>query len=189
MRKLILQVQLSVDGFVAGPNGEMDFMTWNWDDALKEYTINLTDSVDSILLGRKMTSGFITYWTSVVQSGETNPEYPFARKMIDKPKWVFTKTLEKSEWDNTTLAKGDIVAEVNALKQRQGKNMVVYGGANFVANLVKYNLIDEYHLFINPAAIGTGMSIFNLLEGKRDLKLVKATSFDCGIVVLHYGIK
>jgi len=191
MRKLKLQMQLSVDGFVAGPNGEMDWMTWNWDDGIKNYVNDLTDSIDCILLGGHMPSGFIPYWESVVADKE-NPqnrgigEYEFGKKMIDTPKVVFTKTIEKSIWDNTVLAKGDITEEVNSLKAQPGKDIITYGGANFASNLIKHKLIDEYHLFINPTAIGNGMTIFKEIGQNLNLKLVKATPFDCGIVVLCY---
>jgi dihydrofolate reductase len=183
MKKLKLQVQLSVDGFVAGPNSEMDWMTWNMDDKLKEYITEMTDSFDTILLGRKMTGGFVSYWESVKPE---SPEYSFAKKMVDTPKVVFTKTLERSEWNNTTLATGDITDEVKKLKEADGKDIIVYGGAEFVSNLIKNNLIDEYHLFVNPAAIGKGLSIFGQLEQYLKLKLVKATAFECGIAVLCY---
>jgi dihydrofolate reductase len=92
MRKLKLQVQMTVDGFVGGPNGEMDWMSFNWDDKIQTYVNELTDSVDTILLGRKMTEGFISYWTDVV-ANPADPQYRFARKMVDKPKVVFTKRL------------------------------------------------------------------------------------------------
>jgi len=154
MRKLILQVQMSVDGFVAGPNGELDWMTWNWSDDIKNYVTELHDTVDTILLGRKMTDGFVKHWQSVEPGTE---EYPFAKKMVDYPKVVFTKTLNKSEWKNTTLAKGNLSEEVNSLKNQSGKDIIVYGGAGFVSSLIKENLIDEYYLFINPTVIGKGM--------------------------------
>lgn len=185
MRKLKLQVQLSVDGFVAGPNGELDWMTWNWDDELKNYVTGLTDSVDCILLGRKMTGGFVEYWESVVQE-PGNPEYEFGKKMYDTHKVVFSKTLERSEWENTDLAKGDISEEVNRLKNQPGKGIIAYGGAEFVSNLVKRGLIDEYYLFINPVVIGDGMSIYKNIDKRTGLKLIRSTAFACGVVVLHY---
>src|SRR6266705_7036629 len=108
MKKLKLQVQISVDGFVGGLNGELDWMTWNWDDKIKEYVNDLTDSVDTILLGRKMTDGFIAHWSDVVNNKPDDESYPIAKKLMDKPKFVFTKTLDKSPWENTntSLAKG-----------------------------------------------------------------------------------
>jgi len=185
-RKLKLQMQLSVDGFVARPNGELDWMQWNWDDELKKFVGDLTDSVDTILLGRKMTDGFVTYWSSVKPDSE---EYEFAKKMLEKPKVVFTKTLDKSGWENTKLAKGNLVEEVNQLKAQEGKGIIVYGGAGFVSSLVKENLIDEYHLFINPTAIGKGLKIFSEIKSNVSLDLVQSRVFNCGIVVNHYEPK
>ncbi|HSW53840.1 MAG TPA: dihydrofolate reductase family protein [Ignavibacteriaceae bacterium] len=184
-RKLKLQMQLSIDGFVAGLNGELDWMTWNWDDELKKYVGELTDSVDTILLGRKMTDGFISHWTNVA-ADSNNDEYAAARKFVDTPKIVFTKTLNRSNWINTKLAAGDIVTEVNKLKKQSGKDIIVYGGAGFVSSLVKNNLIDEYHLFINPTAIGKGMEIFKDLNEKLNLKLVNTKTFSNGVVGLFY---
>ena len=96
MRKLKLQVQLSVDSYIAGPNGEMDWMIWNWDDKLKKYVFELTDSVETIILGRKMTDGFVSYWSALMNKRD-DPFYEFAKKMIQTPKVVFTKTLKKSQ--------------------------------------------------------------------------------------------
>lgn len=188
MRKLKLQVQMSLDGYIAGPNGEMDFMTWDWDDELKNYTIALTDSTDTILLGRKMAGGFIEHWTNVTRDPD-NPEYDFARKMVDYPKVVFSKTLNQSEWENTVVSNGDLADEVNQLKNQEGKDIIVYGGVGFDGSLVKAGLIDELHLFVNPAAIGKGLSIFEGIEGNRNYKLVKAIPFKCGIAVMHYEPK
>jgi len=189
MRKLKLQVQVSIDGFVARPDGASDWMTWDWDDELKKYVIELTDSVDTILLGRKMTEGFISYWTDVVTNKTDSPEYDFAKKMVNIPKFVFTKTLDKHNWKNTKLAKGNISDEVNQLKKQNGKGIIVYGGAGFVSSLIKNNLIDEYHLFINSSSIGKGMTIFSGVADKFDLELVKSKAYDCGIVVNHYEPK
>jgi len=112
-----------------------------------------------------------------------------ADKFNSTIKVVFTKTLKKSEWDNTVLAKGDLVEEIVKLKKQDGKDIIAYGGAIFVSALIKHGLIDEFHLFINPNAIGNGMSIFKELDNKQNLTLVKSTSFDCGIVVLNYEPK
>lgn len=185
MRKLKLQMQLTVDGFVAGPNGEMDWMVWDWDQALKDYVNQLTEPVDCILLGKNLALGFIDAWVSRL-SDPGSEDFAFANKMVDTHKVVFSKELENSAWKNTTYARGNIVEEVTRLKEQPGSDIITYGGASFAGSLIKNNLIDEYHLFINPAAIGKGMAIFNKLEGKFPLKLVKATQFECGINVLVY---
>ena len=188
MRKLKLQVQISVDGYVATPTGELDWMTWDWDDALVNYVNELTGSMDTILLGRKMTDGFISHWAKVAND-PTDPTHTSGKIFTDTPKVVFTKTLKKSSWPNTDIATGDLADEVNRLKRQNGKGIIVYGGSSFVANLVKNQLIDEFHLFVNPAVLGDGLTIFNTVDRHQTLTLVNAIPFDCGIVLLHYEPK
>ena len=189
MRKLKLQMQMTIDGFVARPNGDMDWMNPNKtmdDDKLMPYTNSMINSSDTILMGRKMTDGFVKFWTEEAKKPDS-PWFLFAKKMVETPKVVFTKTLDESRWANTTLAKGDIVDEVNKLKKQDGRDLLVYGGAGFVSSLIKENLIDEYHLVVNPVAIGKGMTIFGKLEDKSSsLKLNRSQSYDCGIVVNTY---
>jgi dihydrofolate reductase len=176
---------MSVDGYIAGPNGEMDWMVWNWDDRLKNYVFELTEPVDTIILGRKMTDGFVSYWSDIMTKPD-DPSYDFAKKMIEIPKVVFTKTLKKSQWVNTTLATGDLTDEIMRLKSEKGRDIIVYGGATFDSSLIKAGLIDEFHLFINPVAIGSGMAIFKGINEIQKFTLVKFTPFDCGIVELQY---
>lgn len=186
MRKLKLQVQMSVDGFVAGPNGELDWMVQGADDEQRVYVNEIHESVDLILLGRKMTDGFISYWLDIVNNHPDSPDFSFAKKLVDTPKVVFTKTLEKSVWDNTTLAKGNLTDEINILKNQSGKDIIVYGGASFVSSLVKENLIDEYNLVINPTVLGKGMTIFADLDDRLNLQLVESKSFVSGETLLRY---
>ena len=188
MRKLKLQVQMTVDGYVAGPNGEMDWMTFNWDDELKQYVTDITEPVDCIVLGRKLAEGFIPHWASVAADPE-HPEFTAGQKFTETHKVVFTKTLDRSNWDNTVLAKGELVGEIMTLKKQVGRDIIAYGGATFVSALIKHGLIDEFHLFVNPAVIGSGMAIFKELDSKQNLILAKSKAFDCGIVVLSYELK
>ena len=185
LRKLKLQVQMSIDGCIAGPNGEMDWMVGLQDDKINKYENELTESIDTILLGRKMADGFISYWSDVINKPD-DPWYAFAKKMIEIPKVVFTKTLNKSKWINTEIATGDLTDEIIKLKSREGKDMVVYGGASFDSSLIKLGLIDEFLLFINPVAIGNGMTIFKDLNEIQKFNLVKSIAFDSGEVLLHY---
>ena len=185
MRKLKLQVQMSVDGFIAGNNGEMDWMVWNWDDEIKKYVSAITEPVDCIIMGKNLATGFIPYWKNVA-SNPDDLQYPFGKKMTDTHKVVFTKTLNKSEWKNTVLANGELVDEVTKLKQQEGKDIIVYGGATFVSSLIKAGLIDEFNLFVNPTAIGGGMSIFKEIDAKQNFILKKTMAFECGIALLQY---
>lgn len=184
MRKLKLQVQITIDGFIARTNGEMDFMVEDWDDALIEYIAALTKPVDCILLGRKLAEGFIPYWKSVSED-PGNPENEAGRKFTQTSKVVFSRTLTDILGENTTVS-NDMIADVKRLKSMEGGDVIVYGGGDFVANLIQLNLIDEYHLLVNPTAVGTGMAIFGKLEGNLNLKLITARAFDCGIALLAY---
>jgi dihydrofolate reductase len=187
-RKLKLHVQMSIDGCIAGPNGEMDWMVGLQDDKIMKYENELMESIDTILLGRKMTDVFISYWSDVIKKPD-DPWYAFGKKMIEIPKVVFTKTLNKSKWINTEIATGDLTDEIFKLKSREGKDMIVYGGASFDSSLIKLGLIDEFLLFINPVAIGNGMTIFKDLNEIQKFNMVKSIAFDSGEVLLHYEPK
>ncbi|MFH5831973.1 dihydrofolate reductase family protein [Halalkalibaculum sp. DA384] len=185
MRTLKLQVQITVDGFIAGPEGEQDWMTWNWDEELQKFVDEITAPVDCIVLGRKLAEGFIPYWTEVAQDPD-NPEQESGKKFTETQKIVFSDTLEKSKWGNTELAQGDLVDEITRLKTQDGGDITAYGGATFVANLIEHRLIDDYYLFVNPVALGGGLPIFNNLNEYQHLNLVQSRAFGCGIVLLHY---
>ena len=180
MRKLKLQVQMTVDGFMAGPNGEMDWLTFDWDDALKQYVSEITEPVDCIVLGRKLAQGFIPHWAA-------HPEMEGADKINRTPKVVFTKTLAVSEWENTVVATGDLTEEINALKSEAGGDIIAYGGGAFISSLIRAGLVDEFHLFVNPAALGSGMAPFGGLAETRKLELTLSKAFSCGVVVLCYA--
>jgi dihydrofolate reductase len=176
---------MSIDGCIAGPNGEMDWMVGLSDDKIIKYENDLMESIDTILLGRKMTDVFISYWSDVINKPD-DPWYAFAKKMIETPKVVFTKTLDKSKWINTEIATGDLTDEIIKLKSRDGKDMIVYGGATFDSSLIKLGLIDEFLLFINPVAIGNGMTIFRDLNKIQKFNMINSIVFDSGEVLLHY---
>lgn len=183
MRKLKLQMQVTVDGFVAGPEGQLDWMTREGNDTQLIARINqLTDTSDTILLGRKMTSGFVKYWEGILTKPES-PEYSFAQKMVNMPKVVFSKTVSHVDGKNVRVENGDLVEAVTHLKQQPGKDIVVYGGATFVSSLIEHKLIDELNLFKNPVAIGNGMRVF---KGRTPLTLTDSTTYPSGIVVMTY---
>src|SRR5881396_3190484 len=180
MRKLKLQVQMTIDGFVAGPEGQLDWMTRNLDEGVLARIVQLTDTSDTILLGRKMTEGFIKYWEGVQPE---SPEYVFARKMVDTPKVVFSKTLTRVEGKNVRVEGGELAHAVNQLKGQRGKDIVVYGGATFVSALIEHDLIDEFNIFVNPVAIGRGMRIFN---DRKALRSTGSTAYPSGVVINTY---
>ena len=186
MRKLKLQVQMSIDGCIAGPNNEMDWLIRDIKNL--KYIHEIAESVDTILLGRKMTNEFISYWTDFMNKTD-DPMYTFAKKMIEIPKVIFTKTLNKSKWINTELAKGDLKDEITKLKTQNGKDILVYGGASLDSSLIKENLIDEFYLFVNPIVMGNGKNIFKDIKEIQKLSLIESKVFDYGLVLLHYEVK
>jgi len=186
MRKIKLQIQLSLDGFICGPHGEMDWMVWEWDDILKDYTAKLTNSVDTFLLGRAAGEGMAMYWPTVAGNPESKEEDKWMAEILNgSPKIIFSRTITHINWTNARVA-NDIVEEVRELKKEPGKDIMIYGGAGIVSSFIKENLIDEYHLFINPAIIGKGKTIFNNVSEKMSLKLINVTLSNTGIIILHY---
>jgi len=125
LRKLKLQMQITVDGFVAGPKGQLDWMTMDMDERLLSFINHLTDTSDTILLGRKMTDGFIKYWERVITQ-PNSPEYSFGHKMMSIPKVVFSRTVARVEGQNVRVENGPIVESVKRLKSHAGKDIIVY---------------------------------------------------------------
>ncbi|GIH69801.1 dihydrofolate reductase family protein [Sphaerimonospora thailandensis] len=184
MRKFKLQTQVSVDGYMAGPNGEMDWMTGAWTDDIGTYIKGLMEPVDRIVLGRKLAEGFIPAWES---RPEGEPEETIDW-MNNTPKVVVSNTLTESPWKNTVVAGGDLVEIVNKLKAQPGGDLIAYGGGTLVSSLIANELLDELHLFVSPIAIGAGMPVF-ASGAYRRLRLVAAHPFECGVVALHYEPK
>ena len=187
MRKLKLQVQISVDGYVAGPDGSMDWMVWNWGEDLNRYVEELTDSIDTILLGRKMAAGFIDHWSHVA-GDPSDPEYTGGQKMMAARKIVYSKTVKQPIWKDMEVVSTDLVEDVAQRKEQDGKDMIVYGGASLISALIKHGLVDEFYLFVNPALVGGGLSIFNQVQNVQKLNLLESRAFDCGVVLLHYEL-
>jgi dihydrofolate reductase len=195
MRILKLEMQVSVDGFAADAEGSPNWMVWpwtddwSWDDKLRQYHTELATSSDCLLLSRKMAQeGFHSHWGKIAQN-PADPQFAFAKPIVAMRKLVLTNTLSESTWPNTDLIKGNITSEVDRLKRENGKDILVYGGPTLAASLVNAGLIDEFHLFINPTALGTGRPMLKGIKSNLRLDLMEATPFDCGVVVLKYSRK
>jgi len=175
---------MTINGYVAQPNGKNDWMTWNPDEEIIAFMISLLDSSDTLLLGRKTAEGIIKYWEDTAKE---NPTHPFAKKIAALPKIVFTQTLEKSMWNNTILTKENLVEKIASLKKQNGKDLLIFGGASFVSSLIKEELIDEYHLIVNPTAISNGMTIFNSFDDVRKFTPIQAKLYPGGKTILSYS--
>jgi dihydrofolate reductase len=190
MRKLKLQMQITLDGFVAGPNGENDwvFIPGKQDpEALQksiEFGTELATGCDTLLIGRKLAaSGFCNYWENVADNQPDNPWNTYAQLIAALHKIAFSSTETTLPCRNLEVKNGDLATAVQALKEQTGKDILVYGGADFVSSLISLNLIDEYYLIVNPIAIGSGLSIF---KERKVLELESSTAFKHGKVLNKY---
>ena len=194
MNKLILETQISIDGYIADKNGDTGWMIWNWgqdwnwDKDLQAYHTNLNKSVNSILISSQMAQeGFNAHWKQVTQD-PTDTRFEFANHIVNSKKFVVSRTLTAETeipggWQNVSVLKGNLEDAVTDLKSQNNGNIIVYGGATLVSSLINSNLIDEYHLIINPIALGQGLPVFKKLT---NLKMVNSKPFECGIIVNFY---
>jgi dihydrofolate reductase len=180
-------MSISIDGLVStGPNDEQKWMTWS--NEIYPQVYELLDSSDTNIIGRKMAYEYIPYWQDVVTKPDL-PMYEIGRRIVNIRKIVFSNTLEKSEWENTEIVKGNLVDEIQKLKSQPGKDIIVYGGSSFVSSLIREGLIDEFNFFVQPVAIGKGLPIFDKLDNFLKLNLTKSNVYKCGIVFLTYEPK
>ncbi len=186
MRKVILVVNTTLDGYMAGPAGELDWMVF---DSLMNQAVwvELRGAVDTILTGRKTYQSF----EATFREQAANPDSPaglvdFATWMLDTPKVVFSRTLSTVATPSTRLAEADIPDEIALLKQQPGKGLVIFGGASTVQSFVQQGLIDEYWIKLHPVAIGKGLPVFTDLKHKASLKLVHSKAYDSGVLTLRY---
>jgi dihydrofolate reductase len=185
-----LQMQITVDGFVAGPNGENDwvFISGKQDpEALQKnigYSVELAAGCDTLLLGRKLAAGeFCKHWENVADNQPDNPWHPLAQLIVDHQKIAFSHTETTLPYRNLEVENGDLATVIQSLKNKPGKDILVYGGVNFVSSLVSLNLIDEYYFIVNPIAIGSGLSIF---KERKVLELESSIAFKHGKVLNKY---
>ncbi len=151
MRKIIVSNYITIDGFFAGPNGELDWFVW--DDEMAKFSIDQLKTMDAILLGRVTYKLFADYWPTPAAYKE-NPI--IAPMMNDLPKIVFSRTLDSVEWNNSKLVKENIAEEISRQKKQPGKDMVIFGSGSIVSALTRLGLIDVYRLIVNPVILGSG---------------------------------
>jgi len=176
MRKLFWQMMVSLDGFVEGPNRELDWHVV--DEDFMRYVLDMRIWIDAILLGRVTYQLFADYWPS-----STEPEAPM---MNDLPKIVFSRTLKQVDWKNSRLVKENIPEEIARLKQQPGKDLAMFGSADLASTLIPLGLIDEYRIFVTPVILGRGRPMFKDIKDRIPLKLLKATTWSSGVVALCY---
>jgi dihydrofolate reductase len=183
MRKIGVFENISLDGFFAGPNGEIDFFKRH--EELAEYAAKQASRENTILFGRVTYELMASYWPTASPQTE-NPVLIDA--MNNSPKIVFSRTLKKAEWKNTTVIKDNIADEILKMKQQPGKDMIILGSGSIVRAFADLGLIDEYHLSVHPIVLGKGKPLFQNIKNRLNLKLVKAETFKAGVVILDYEL-
>jgi dihydrofolate reductase len=185
MRKVSLLEHVSLDGFMAGPNGEMDWI--RADDELFDAGAQVTDAADTAIYGRVTYEMMAGYWpTAGEQPGAGRHDIEHARWVNAATKLVFSRTLESSDWANTVFVKGDIAGTIVAMKQQPGKNLVLIGSVSLAREFIRLGLVDEYWINVNPVVLGGGMPLFPDTGARTDMTLVGSTVFASGVVNLHY---
>ncbi len=182
MSKVVFQNMVSLDGLFEGPHKwEIDWHTVG--EEFNEFAINALKSAGALIFGAVTYQGMAAYWTSP-DALKDDPEV--AGLMNSLPKIVFSRTLEKAEWNNTRQVKGDAVEEIARLKSQPGKDLLIFGSADLASPLIQNSLVDEYRIFINPIVLGQGTPLFQGLKNRLPLKLVDSKIFNNGLVLLVY---
>ena len=192
MRKVILSMQMTLDGFSTGPADEMDYLPpftneKMWKDLHEEMWKNL-ESADTFILGRRTYQIWEKYWPAAATNPQsTESDKRFSRYADETQKIVISNTLDRVEWKNTKLIKNDIAEEVQKLKQQQGKNLIVAGGATVAQTMASLGLIDEYLIVVHPVILGKGKLLLKDLDVRQNLKLIGTRTFNSGAVELSYS--
>jgi dihydrofolate reductase len=178
MRKLFWQMNVTLDGFMEGPNRELNFTAQYEDQDFEGYSSEMLKSIDAFVIGRRTYELFVDFWPKA-----TGPD---ADRLNELPKIVFSRTLKKVEWNNARLADEDVAEEITRLKQQPGKDIALFGSADLASTFMHLGLIDEYRIFVTPVVLGDGTPMFKDVSERIALKLMKATTWSSGIVALYY---
>lgn len=171
MRKVILALAVSLDGFIEGPNGEYDWCFTDQDYGMSDFF----NRIDSIFIGRK------SYELALTMGDNPMPGFPKLKE------YVFSNTLKEVK-SGAVLVKGDIQSEVKKIKKENGKDIWLFGGASLISSLLKYKLIDEIGLAVHPILLGGGKPLFSDIKERINLRLVDSKTYPAGLVSLTYTI-
>src|SRR5689334_15828225 len=184
MGKIIVTEFVSLDGVMQAPGGGEDFKYAGWTFKINrgeegdKFKLDETNESEALLLGRVTYEGFAAAWPS--RTGE------FADKFNGMPKYVVSSTLEKPEWNNSTVLKGDVVEQIRGLRQKLNGNIVVHGSARLVQTLLEHDLVDELRLMVFPVVLGAGKRLFGEASDKKPLRLVSSNTVGEGVAILIY---
>jgi dihydrofolate reductase len=181
MRKIVVFLVSTVDGYYEGPNGEFDWPVV--DDEFNEFGLDQLGRADTLLFGRITYSMMAQYWPTPAAEAD-DPKV--AEKMNSLPKVVVSTTLDRADWNNSRLIAGDVAGELARLKEQPGKDILLLGSSDLTVNLLRLGLVDEVRIMVNPVALGAGKSLFRTSGGRISLTLVDTRPFRSGNVLLTY---
>ncbi|HLN71783.1 MAG TPA: dihydrofolate reductase family protein [Prolixibacteraceae bacterium] len=185
MRKLIFFMHTSLDNFVAGLNGEMDWI--KVDDEIFDFVGTMTDDADTALYGRVTYQMMEAYWPDAGNKpGATKHDKEHSTWYNKVPKIVLSKTLNESALKNTRVISENITENINAVKQKDGKNIIIFGSPSASNTLLRKGLVDEFWIFLNPILLGQGIPLFTDITETIPLNLVETKTFNNGVIALHY---
>jgi dihydrofolate reductase len=189
MRKLILSMNITLDGFIAGPHCELDWHFSYWNNEMSRYASAQLALADTILLGRVTYNAMSKYWPSVAM-GSTFPrdDIAFAEMMNTHNKIVFSGTIKETSWFNSTILSEESTTAIPKLKRLPGRDMIIFGSSKLARSLIKENLIDEYLLWTYPVILGEGKPLFKELKHRSTLRLVTVKTFSSGVVLMDYQV-
>lgn len=174
MRKLILKLDCSLDGFIGGPDGQTDWLFPGFDDEHADWLVPRLREAGAHLMGSATYRGMAAHWPTSAE--------PYAAPMNQIPKIVFSRSLKQTPWGESTIVAGDLLPEIARMKHESGKPLLAHGGARFAQALIHSGLIDEYWLIIHPVALGQGLRLFPETESPIRLRLVSETAFKTGVI-------
>jgi len=183
MRKVIFFNLTSLDGYFEGPDRDINWH--NADEEFNEFAIQQTGEFGALLFGRVTYELMVSYWPTEAAKRD---DPTIAGLMNRLPKFVFSKTLENVEWENTKLVKDNFVGEVLKLKQQPGNDIAIFGSSDLAVTFIEHNLIDEFRIIVNPIVLGEGKPILQGIKTQLKLKLLKTRTFKSGNVLLYYEV-
>ena len=187
MRKVVVSMNVTLDGFMSGSNCELDWHFKSWTREMADLLYEQLSKADTIILGRITFNAMAAYWPiKAMDLSFPREDLAFANLMNSYTKLVFSKTHTISQWNNSKLLTGEPADEILKLKQKKGKDIIIYGSGKIVNCLAKSRLIDEYRLWVHPVFLGKGKLLFKNLEKEYRMKLFKTKTFSSGVVILYY---
>ena len=184
MRKIVFFMLTSLDGYFEGPDRDINWH--NVDEEFNDFAERHTSEFGALLFGRVTYELMASYWPTEAAKRD---DPVIASLMNSLPKIVFSKTLQKVEWENTRLVKDNFTKVVSELKKEEGKDAAIFGSSDLAVTLMEQGLIDEYRIMVNPIVLGDGKPLFKGIKEKVDLKLIKTKVFKSGNVLLYYAPK